>query len=147
MRSFSRYVLVAIIAFCAALAAVWLTRTMAETRHPEGGELHALMHRELRLDANQQARVEQLEGQFAAQRRTLDEQLQDANGQLASAIANEHQYGPRVAAAVDHSHKAMGELQKATLSHVFAMRAVLRADQAARFDKEVGKALTRPGLR
>ncbi len=145
MRNFSRYVLVAIIAFCAALAAVWITRSVAESRHPEGGELHALMHEELRLDANQRAKVEQLEGQFAAQRHTLDEQLQVANGQLASAIANEHQYGPRVAEAVDRSHKAMGDLQKATLSHVFAMRALLRADQADRFDREVGKVLTRPG--
>ena len=38
----------------------------------------------------------------------------------------------------------MGELQKATLSHVFAMRAVLRPDQAARFDAAVAEALTRP---
>jgi hypothetical protein len=39
---------------------------------------------------------------------------------------------------------AMGELQKATLRHVFAMRAVLRPDQAARFDAAISKALTRP---
>jgi len=38
----------------------------------------------------------------------------------------------------------MGELQKATLQHVFAMRAVLRPDQTARFDKAVVQALTSP---
>ena len=43
--------------------------------------------------------------------------------------------------AVDRSHMAMGELQKATLSHVFAMRAVLRPDQAEIFDKAVAEAL------
>ena len=37
------------------------------------------------------------------------------------------------------------ELQKATLSHVFAMRAELRPAQAARFDAAVSKALTRSG--
>ena len=36
----------------------------------------------------------------------------------------------------------MGQLQKETLEHIFAMRAVLRPDQAARFDAAVVKALT-----
>lgn len=147
MRNFSRYSLVAVIAFCAALAAVWLSHSMAERHHHAGGELHALMHEEMQLDAGQKAKVEVLEAQFAERRKALDAQLQAANAQLAAAMISEHQYGPRVAEAVDRSHMAMGDLQKATLSHVFAMRAVLRADQAARFDQEVSKALTRPGQR
>ncbi len=36
----------------------------------------------------------------------------------------------------------MGELQKATLAHIFAMRQVLRPDQTAEFDRAVVKALT-----
>ena len=36
----------------------------------------------------------------------------------------------------------MGELQKETLAHIFAMRAVLRPDQAQKFDRVVVKALT-----
>jgi hypothetical protein len=36
----------------------------------------------------------------------------------------------------------MGDLQKETLEHIFAMRAVLRPDQAAKFDDAVVKALT-----
>jgi hypothetical protein len=36
----------------------------------------------------------------------------------------------------------MGELQKQTLAHIFAMRAVLRPDQAAKFDRAVVEALT-----
>ncbi len=36
----------------------------------------------------------------------------------------------------------MGQLQKETLEHIFAMRGVLRPDQAARFDQAVVKALT-----
>ena len=62
----------------------------------------------------------------------------------AAAIAAEHGYGPRVAQAVDRSHQAMGELQKETLKHIFAMRGVLRPDQAALFDAAVVKALTQP---
>jgi hypothetical protein len=37
---------------------------------------------------------------------------------------------------------AMGELQKVTLEHIFAMRGVLRPDQAERLDASVVKALT-----
>jgi hypothetical protein len=36
----------------------------------------------------------------------------------------------------------MGELQKETLQHIFAMRAVLRPDQTSKFDAAVVKALT-----
>ena len=57
-------------------------------------------------------------------------------------ITAEHGNGPRVAAAVDASHRTMGELQKETLAHIFAMRALLRPDQAAKFDAAVTKALT-----
>lgn len=36
----------------------------------------------------------------------------------------------------------MGELQKETLAHLFAMRRLLRPDQAAQFDRAIMKALT-----
>jgi Spy/CpxP family protein refolding chaperone len=143
MARLSRYLLVAVVAFAAALGATWLSRSLAEHGHPEGGTLHVLMHEQLDLDAAQEAKVEVLEGQFAERRKSLDAQLRQTNAELASAIANEHQYGPKVAEAVDRSHMAMGDLQKATLSHVFAMRAVLRPDQASRFDTAVTEALTR----
>ncbi len=147
MRNLPRYLLVAAIAFCAALAAVWIARSLAEPRHAPGGELHALMHEHLQLDPAQRAKVEQLETQFASQRHSLDAQLARANAQLAAAITSEHRYGAKVGEAVDRSHMAMGDLQKATLSHVFAMRAVLRPDQARRFDEAVGKVLTGSGQR
>ena len=49
---------------------------------------------------------------------------------------------PEVRAAVDHFHDAMGALQKATIAHVFEMRAVLTPEQARVFDKEIAGALT-----
>ena len=58
------------------------------------------------------------------------------------AIAAERDDGPRVAAAVDASHRTMGALQKATLAHVFAMRRLMRPDQTAAFDRVVVRALT-----
>ena len=47
----------------------------------------------------------------------------------------------RVQAAVDHFHAAMGDLQKATITHVFEMRSVLSPAQAEVFDAAVVEAL------
>lgn len=60
---------------------------------------------------------------------------------VGEAIAAEHEYGSRVSAAVEDTNDAMGDLQKATLEHVFAMRAILRPDQQAGFDAVVSKSL------
>ncbi|GAC1575569.1 MAG: hypothetical protein NVS3B5_06670 [Sphingomicrobium sp.] len=57
----------------------------------------------------------------------------------------EHGNGPRVTAAVDHSHTVLGQLQKLTLAHIFAMRQILHSDQTGPFDKAVVKALTEDG--
>lgn len=144
MGNASRYALVALVAFCVALGASWLSRSLMVPPHHEGGELHVLMHEKLDLDPAQKQKIEALEADFKVQRAALDDRLRSANAELASAIANEHQFGPRVSEAVDRCHMAMGDLQKATLRHVFAMRAVLRPEQAAQFDAAIGKALTQP---
>lgn len=142
MGIMGRYLVVAILAAAVAVGASWAVRNLMAPDGQAGGELHSFVHERLNLDAAQTAKVEALETQFAARRTALEAKLKAANGELAQAMASEHQYGPRVAAAVDHAHMAMGDLQKATLEHVFAMRALMRPDQAVRFDQAVGKALT-----
>jgi hypothetical protein len=132
---------IALIAFFAGLTGVFAGRMLIPTR-PHTSELHEVLHHQLKLDAGQEARLEQAERQFAVRRRALELELRAANARLADAIQAEHGNGPRVAAAVDASHAAMGELQKATLGHVFAMRQILRPDQADKFDRAVVKALT-----
>lgn len=142
MGNLGRYLLVAVIAAAVAVGASWTARNLMAGNDHADGELHGFIHEQLDLDPAQKARIEALETQFAQRRRALEAKLRAANGELAQAMASEHQYGPRVAAAVDHAHLAMGDLQKATLEHVFAMRALMRPDQAARFDRAVSKALT-----
>ena len=143
MRSGTRYVLVALAAFLVALGALWLGQKLRGDE-PEESRIHVLLHRELDLDAGQKRQIDALEQGFAAHRNRLEGELRAANADLARAIEHEHAYGPDVEKAVDRSHMAMGELQKATLQHVFAMRAVLRPDQTGRFDKAVAEALTKP---
>ncbi|RVQ69135.1 periplasmic heavy metal sensor [Croceicoccus ponticola] len=144
MRNLSRYLLIAVVAVLAALAALWIGRSLPVGTTDGGGRLHAIMHEEVDLDPAQEKQIHVLETNFAQRREALDAELANANRDLAEAVANEHEYGPAVERAVDRSHMAMGELQKATLSHVFAMRAVLRPDQAEVFDRAVAEALTEP---
>ena len=137
-----RNVLTIVLAFLAALAGVVIgCRIMMPPAH-QGTELHALLHKSVTLDPVQEAQVDLLEARFAVRRAGLEAQLRADNAALAEAIEAEHANGPRVAAAVDRTHHAMGTLQKATLEHVFAMRQVMRPDQTAAFDRIVMRALT-----
>jgi hypothetical protein len=131
-----------VLAFFAAIGGVFVGRALLPPPTQPGSELHELLHNRLALDADQQARLTVLEEHFAVQRRALELELRAANARLAGAIETEHGNGPQVRSAVDQSHAAMGELQKATLAHIFAMRQLLRPDQTAAFDKTVVKALT-----
>lgn len=142
--TFGRYVLVAVVAFAAALAAVLLSRTWLAPPPRVEGQVHALLHEKLDLDPAQEARIHQLERGFAARRAALEAEMRADNQRMARAIETEHGYGPQVAAAVDRTHHVMGRLQKETLQHIFAMRGVLRPDQAAQFDAAIVKALTQP---
>lgn len=124
-----------------ALVGVLLGRMLQPSPQHGGAELHALLHDELDLDPAQERELTALERRFAARREALEDRLRRSNALLGEAIAAEHEYGRRVSAAVDNTHVAMGDLQKATLEHVFAMRAILRADQQTRFDAVVSKSL------
>ena len=58
-------------------------------------------------------------------------------------MEDEHENGPEVNAAIDDVHGKMGELQKATVQHVFDMREILTPEQQPLFDRKVSEALTR----
>lgn len=134
--------LLAAVVFLVALAGVLVGRSISDPSPQQPNALHDVLHDELNLDRKQLAQIEELESRFAIRKRTLEFELRADNARLAAAIEAEHGYGPRVTAEIDRSHQVMGELQKETLSHIFAMRAVLRPDQAEKFDRAVVKALT-----
>lgn len=137
-----RIAFIAVLAFVAAVVGVMVGRQFVTPPPQPGAELHAVLHDQLSLDAGQERQLEALERAFAIRRRSLELEMRAENARLAEAITAEHGNGPRVAAAVDASHRTMGELQKETLAHIFAMRALLRPDQAMKFDAAVTKALT-----
>lgn len=137
-----RFGLIALLAFGGALGGAFIGRMWINPPKPVESEIHRLLHDQLDLDAAQKQRIAAIEQGFATRRHALETELRADNARLAAAIQAEHGYGPAVREAVDRSHMAMGELQKATLEHIFAMRAVLRPQQAAQFDASVVKALT-----
>ncbi|MBS0377190.1 MAG: periplasmic heavy metal sensor [Proteobacteria bacterium] len=142
MSGRTRLLLSVVACFIAAIGGVFVGRALFPSRTQPGAELHDVLHHKLALDQDQQVRLHVLEQRFAVQRRGFELELRAANARLAEAIEAEHGNGPRVAAAVDLSHAVMGELQKATLAHIFAMRELLRPNQAEQFDQAVVKALT-----
>jgi hypothetical protein len=142
MNGRTRLILCVVACFIAAIGGVFVGRALLPVKPLPGTELHEVLHHKLVLDANQQARLEVLEQRFAVQRRAYELELRADNARLAEAIEAEHGNGPRVAAAVDQSHAVMGDIQKATLAHIFAMRQLLRPDQTGQFDQAVVKALT-----
>ena len=137
-----RLLLVGLIAFAAAIAGVFVGRLVSDAPKASETELHALLHDQLDLTPAQDAKIDRIEADFARRRRALELEMRASNVRLAEAIKAEHGYGPRVTEAIDHTHEVMGTLQKETLVHLFAMRAVLNRDQAEMFDESVVKALT-----
>lgn len=121
--------------FLAAIAAVaaiacYVTMRMSQ-RQVTSDDIasHEWLHRELKLTEAQHKALEPIEQSFGEKQRKLAEELRDANRQLAQAMAEDKAYTPRVTAAVEHVHHRMGELQKVSIEHVFAMRAVLTPEQ------------------
>lgn len=107
-----------------------------------GPSLHDMVHRDLKLTPEQSRKLDAIEENYALERKGLEADIRAANRELAAAIREGHKDSPQVEAAIDHLHMAMGTLQKATIAHVFDMRAVLTPQQAKTFDAEVIAALT-----
>lgn len=107
--------------------------------------LHEIVHRDLDLDRVQLARIEAIESRFATRRIALEQRVQAANRELAQAIAESDGDSRKVQPAIDHFHDAMGDLQQATVAHIFEMRTVMTPAQAERFDHSVIAALAVAG--
>ena len=143
MRPALRNVLLTLVlAVAAGVVGAWTGVRYFAGDHDDAVSLHALLHDELELTSEQERRLHAAETRFASQRRDLEAEIRRANAELATAIRNSDRYGPEVQAAVEHFHSAMGDLQKATILHVFEMRALLTPAQAAEFDEKVSRALT-----
>ena len=135
------FVLSVLAAALGVVGGVWLVA--AHDHHP--ASLHQVLHEQLLLTAQQEQRIEVLERDYAAKRKALEAEMRAANAQLAQAYQEGHAYTPQVQAAIDRFHVASDALQKQTMIHVAAMRAVLAPGQAATFDETVVRSLNADG--
>ncbi|MBI5941134.1 MAG: periplasmic heavy metal sensor [Caulobacterales bacterium] len=131
-----------ILAVLAAGGGAWICAYYVISHQSAGPSLHDMVHRDLNLTPEQSRKLDAIEDRYAVERKALEADVRAANHELADAIRDGHKDSPKVEAAIDHLHMAMGALQKATIAHVFDMRAVLTQQQARAFDAEVIAALT-----
>ncbi|MEH6699349.1 MAG: periplasmic heavy metal sensor [Brevundimonas sp.] len=130
----------AVLAAAVGAAAAWGAMTV-QARQDRPADLHHLVHQRLDLSPEQDRRLDEIEAAFAERRAPLEAEVRQANAELSAAIAASQGDTPEVQAAVDHFHTAMGDLQMATIRHVFEMRAVLTPRQAEEFDRAVVETL------
>lgn len=135
-------ILTLVLSVLGAALGAWAGAEYVVRRMHPAPQLHEVVHKRLHLSADQERRLAEIERTHALRRHALEAEMRAANAQLAQAFQAQHAYTPAVQAAIDRFHTAMGELQKETIMHVIAMRAVLTPQQAATFDQTVVQALT-----
>ncbi len=107
----------------------------------DSGSWHQTLHDKLHITKEQEAKLADIEKRYRQRRQYLEEQMHLANMELADAIKADKSFSPKVQAATDKIHHAMGELQKATLEHLFEMRPILSDEQNRKLEQMVTDAL------
>jgi len=118
--------LLAAVAAISSLVTAW---RMGALERSVPRDYHAWIHEELGMTDEQEHRLLPSEQRYEETNRHLREVIRLANQELAVAIAEDRANTPRVQAAVQRIHRAMGELQQATLDHIFEMKEVLEPEQ------------------
>ena len=143
MKSAARGLILLALVAAIAGAACWLTaRYLNRAIHAEKGDAHAWIHTQLGITAAQDKALEPIEQRYAEQRKHYGEMLRIANTELGKAILEERSESERVKAAVAQIHHAQGELQNATLQHIFEMKSVLTPPQYEKLLQSTADALS-----
>lgn len=140
MSGLKSTLMTAVLAAAVGAAAAWGAMTV-QSRQDKPADLHQLVHDRLDLSPQQEQRLDEIEAAFSARRVPLEAEVREANAELSAAISASQGDTPEVQAAVAHFHTAMGDLQMATIRHMFEMRAVLTPEQAEAFDRAVVETL------
>lgn len=92
-------------------------------------DAHLYLHEQLNINQKQEAELAKLEAKYQKDKKFLEETMRLANMELANNISRDKSYSQEVQSSVDKIHKAMGELQKLTLKHLFNMQDILDDNQ------------------
>ena len=136
-----RIVLLVLLAFAAGFAGSVVASSYLAKSDAQRG-LHSFVHQNFDLTSAQEQALDEAERKFELKRKSVELSLRASNAALATAMEEEHEYGPKVSQAIEGVHEQMGELQKATIEHVFQMRMILTPAQRRAFDRRVADALS-----
>lgn len=92
-------------------------------------DAHDWIHEQLVITEDQEKALEISEKKFIENKKHYIEVIRLANKELAEAILEDKEYSLRVKNAVEKIQETQGELQKATLEHLFEMKAALTEEQ------------------
>lgn len=106
-----------------------------------GYDMHHYLHSQLQITEQQDQQLTEIEQQFSQRKQYLEETIRLANMELADALKKNGSYSAEVQQAVDKIHNAMGELQKATLEHLFKMEPILTQEQNKKLKRLITNAL------
>ncbi len=147
MKQFWQILFFLMIVACAAIGGVLIGQNFlgksSAVHHHAAGDMHALFHHDLNLNAQQDKKLAVIEKDFRRQRALYEEQMKLANMELAEAIKGSGYYSPQVQEAEDEIHGAMGVLQKLTLQHLADMQGILSEKQNRQLEEKVVEQLYR----
>ncbi len=111
----------------------WLTGWLLPERrgHDVVGS-HYSIHHALDLTEEQERALVGVEERYEVRWKELAIEIQQANVELAASLRRDQAWSSGVAASVERITRAQGDLQKATLEHVFAMKPHLTPEQYER---------------
>lgn len=116
-------------------------RYMSHDFMGHSGDTHSYLHEKLGITKEQDIKLQGIEADYQKRKLRLEETIRLANMELADAINKNPSFSPEVQQAVDKIHTAMGELQKASLEHLFQMQPILTQEQNEKLKKLITDAL------
>ena len=141
MRSYQKEILYFIVIALVAFGAFYACGNFFKAPHHNQIDAHAWLHEQVGITAEQDQKLGEIEKDFAEKQRILREKIHVGNLELAAAMLEDKAFSERVTAAVERIHHAQGELQKATIEHIFDMQTVLTPQQAEKLNKLAADAL------
>ena len=142
MKRFYRDLRLSLIVAALAFGACWFVGNSFMGHHDVVHDPHQWLHEQLALTVEQDDKLVPIEEKFSSRKKQLEAEIMAANHMLAEAINEDGRYSPRVKEAAERIHKAQGELQEATLEHLFKMHNVLTPPQRKKLNSLTTDALT-----
>ena len=141
MRSYQKEILYFIFIALVAFGVFYACSNFFKTPHHSQIDAHIWLHEQIGITAEQDQKLTEIEKNFAKKQSVLREKIHVGNLELAAAMLEDKTFSERVAAAVERIHHAQGELQKATIEHIFDMQTILTPQQAEKLNKLAADAL------